>query len=258
MNQKAKENGVEIWEGAKVTGVVPQEGDCTVTFRRGEKQQSIKAGFVIGADGAVSVVRKSLFPNLKALYAKSTRECYEGSLEIEKEYVHWFFPRSRPRPRFDLCHKGEFFLLEGRNLSELKGEVRRLLADHGFDPARKPVWKDGGTVAILHDELFSGSFLPARGNIMLIGDAAGLILPITFEGIGSTLKSGVLAADAIIHGVQRRTEAAEFYIRKLEPVLEALRRVYKLNEELDHATARGAIELSKSLKRAYEQALTVV
>ena len=85
MNQKARDAGVEIWERTKVIGVAQRRGGCTVTLEKAGQQQSLSARFVIGADGAASAVRKSLFPQLKVRYTAPTRECYKGSLDIEKD-----------------------------------------------------------------------------------------------------------------------------------------------------------------------------
>jgi len=40
-------------------------------------------------------------------------------------------------------------------------------------------------------------FCAGQGNVLLAGNAAGVVFPITFEGIGSALKSGILAAESI-------------------------------------------------------------
>ena len=61
----------------------------------------------------------------------------------------------------------------------------------------------------------SGSFAGRRAaaNVLLVGDAASFIDPMTGEGIYSALKSGQLAADAIASAVARPAIAASTYER---------------------------------------------
>lgn len=257
MNQKARDAGVEIWERAKVIAVVQHPGGCTVTLEKARQQQSLSARFVIGADGAASAVRRSLFPRLKVRYSTPIRECYEGSLGIEKNYFHWFFPHTRPRPRFALNHKGDFFLIEGGGIRLLREEIQQILARYGFHPGHKPMWKDGCVEPWLHHELTSGSFSPAYGNILLVGDAAGLVFPITFEGIGSALKSGLVAAESVNEAHKRGSEAAGIYIRRLAPILKVLQRLCSLDDGLEKAASKGATYFSRALKAAYKETLKV-
>ncbi|MGD8342379.1 MAG: NAD(P)/FAD-dependent oxidoreductase [Desulfobacterales bacterium] len=257
MIQKAQEAGVEIWDGAKIIQVNQKAGACSVAMIQRKKPQEIKARFVIGADGGASAVRKSLFPELKVQFSVPIRECYKGTLDLEKDYFHWFFPKYRLRPRFGLNHKQDCFLIEGSGIKELKKEIIHILAKYGFDPERKALWKDGCLIPRLHEALISGTFSPALGNVLLIGDAAGLLLPITFEGIGTALKSGLLAADAIAEGAKYGKEAAGEYLQELKSILTVLERLHELNAGLSRQKKMGASDLSKAIRDAYADTLNV-
>jgi len=257
MIQMAREDGVEIWEGAKVIEVSQKAGACTVTMMPGKTPQELKSRFVIGADGGASAVRKSLFPLLKVQYSVPLRECYDGALDLEKDYFHWFFPKSRARPRFGLNHKGDCFLIEGSGIKELRNEINQILVKYGFNTKSKAIWKDGCLIPRLHEALITGSFSPAKGNILLIGDAAGLLFPITFEGIGTALKSGILAADSVARSVKEGSEAAGIYLHELKPVLNAIKSLIFLSERLKHETDNGSEAISIALKEAYEETLKV-
>ena len=257
MIQKARKAGVEIQDAAKVIRVNQRADTCSLTMIQRKKTQEVKSRFVIGADGAASAVRKSLFPKLKVQYSVPIRECYEGNLDLEKDYFHWFFPKYRARPRFGLNHKDDCFLIEGSGIKELKHEIILILTKYGFNPKSKALWKDGCLIPRLHEALILGNFSPAIGNVMLIGDAAGLLLPITFEGIGTALKSGRLAVDAIIEAAKYGKQAAGIYLQKLQSILAALERLHILNAELTRMKTSGALELSKAISAAYEDTLKV-
>jgi flavin-dependent dehydrogenase len=257
MIQSAKEAGAEIRDGVKVIEVNQKAGSCNVKIMHGQSPQEFESRFVIGADGAASVVRRSLFPQLKVRYSVPIRECYAGELGLEKDYYHWFFPKSRYRPRFSLNHKGDCFVLEGSGIKELREEINQILAGYGFDPKSKPRWRDGCMVPLLHSALLDGSFRPAEGNVLLIGDAAGLLFPVSFEGIGTALKSGILATDCIARSAEEGSEAAGFYFREIESILKSIRSLYAWNKKLEQAATKGVVELSVALKAAYEETLKV-
>lgn len=257
-NKKAQEEGVEIWDGVKVTDVRQFHGQCKLGLARGKIREELKANFVIGADGAGSAVRKSLFPELKVQYSVPIRECYKGSLDLDKDYLHWFFPRASPRPRFSVNHKGDFFLIEGSGVKELRGEIIKILIHYGLNPVSEPLWRDACLIPRLHDGLISGSFSPARGNVLLIGDAAGLLFPITFEGIGVALKSGLLAAAAVSKAYKEGRQAAEIYLGELRPIIESLKILHILGKELEKEQTQGGWELSGALKAAYAATLKIV
>jgi menaquinone-9 beta-reductase len=257
MVQGAVKSGVILREGVRVSGIKTENGGCRVILKKEGKTENLHARFVVGADGAASVVRRSIFPKLKVRFSGPIRECYGGALDLPKDIFHWFFPKSLPRPRFNVNHKDDVFLIEGSGLSELRGEIGKTLSPYGFDLDTTPIWKDGCTIALLHDDLLSGTFKPAERNVLLIGDAGGLILPITFEGIGSALKSGIQASDAIIKHFDDETQAASSYLRSLEPMLETIGRLCRVQDELKVASDGGQDLLAKALRDAYRETLTI-
>jgi flavin-dependent dehydrogenase len=255
MIQKAQGCGVEIWDGVKVTRVEQEHGVCTTTIIRHQSQKVLKSTFVIGADGAASVVRKSLMPKLKVLYSVPIRECYKGALDLEKDAYHWFFPKYRSRPRFGLNHKGDCFLIEGSGIKALRNEIDSILAKYGFNPEKKAIWKDGCLNPQLHEALISGAFSPAWGNVLLIGDAAGLLLPITFEGIGPALKSGRLAADSVIEAADSGKDAASIYLKKIKSIVKVIKDLHVLSKKLENSSVNDSAKVVLVLKNAYAQAI---
>ena len=257
MVQTARTDGVEILDGVKVVQVDQTPEACTVATVQDQTPQKFKSRFIIGADGGASAVRRSLFPRLAVQYSVPIRECYGGALDLEKDYFHWFFPKQRPRPRFGLNHKGDYFLIEGSGIVELRHEIIQILTKYGLDPQNKALWKDGCLIPKLHEPLISGSFRPAKGNILLIGDAAGLLLPITFEGIGTALKSGLLAADAIGRSVAEGRGAGDIYLEALTPVLNVIGRLHAWNQTLKQEATSGPASLARALQTAYGETLKV-
>jgi flavin-dependent dehydrogenase len=253
--QRARKSGAAIQEESRVVRVASEEGVCRVTVRRQGKMEEFRARFVIAADGGASEVRRSIFPELKVRYSAPIRECYRGALEFERDWIHWFFPKGRAQPRFNVNHKNKVFLIEGRAIRELRTEIEETLAPYGFQPQGSLQWKDACPIALLHEQLLSRAFVPAQGNVLLVGDAAGLILPITFEGIGSALKSGILAAESIVRSVETGRSAAASYLEELEGVLEAIGHLCAVQNDL--AAERGPRDLATAILAAYRETLTI-
>jgi menaquinone-9 beta-reductase len=255
MSSKAQEEGVELWDRSSLLGVEQVNGQCLVRVGKDGERLALEARYVVGADGGGSAVRKSLFPELKIKYSLPVREFYAGPLDMNPQYFHWFFPKGRPRPRFDITFKDDSFLIEGSGIKELRQEISEVLSAHGFDTSRKPSWKDACRIALLHSDLVTRNFSPAKGNALLVGDAAGLLLPISFEGIGSALKSGRVAADSILQASRSGQDAADIYLASLGPMIDEIERLHGIEKTLATQTDMSPDGFCQALRNAYQETL---
>lgn len=255
--EKAAAAGVQVWDRTKALSLSKNKGRLTLVCQQPGGTVEIEGRYLVGADGASSRIRKLLYPDLKVRYSIPIRECYKGKLDLDVNYIHWFFPRMKPRPRFNVNHKGDSFLIEGSGMKVLRTDINAILSQVGFDPESRPIWKDACMEPLLHDALISGSFVPARENVLLAGDAAGLIFPITFEGIGSSLKSGLMAAETIIDVQDRQGVAADIYLEKLKPVLRTIDELVKVNRNVEAKAFEDKSKVLDALVFAYGETLRI-
>ena len=252
---RAVEAGVSVRDDASVTGITGHEDSYAVKISTKNTIEEIRCRFVIGADGANSQVRRIICPDLKSRLRTALRECYEGPLSVQKEYFHWFFPLVTPSPRFDVNYKEGFFLIEGGGVKEIRDEVTEILRGFGMPPDAKAVWRDACAIPILYDELFSGSFVPAKGNVLLVGDAGGLPIPFTQEGIGTALKSGLFAAESVNEALKGNGKADRIYLTKVREIIGTLNHLWRLQQGLSEKAKKGAGALCEGMRELIEESL---
>lgn len=252
MNEKASEAGAEIWDEAHVTSVIEDGRGCSVKLTRGGKETEIGARYVIGCDGCLSVVRRSLFPDLKPPSMQALQHWYKGSMgDLEREYLHEFmYPDAgydtRSVASGSICgvhYKEEYFCIScgaapGRWRENMQ-QARTLLSGlYGFDSGREPLWVDSCLVPELHLSLIDGSLRPARGSILLVGDAAGLMDTREGGNIGLAVRTGQMAADSVVKSQQQGTRAEDHYLASMQSIISIVGRMHSSYIERQAQLAR--------------------
>jgi geranylgeranyl reductase family protein len=173
---------------------------------------SISASVVIGADGAYSLVRRTLGepPNPDGCMAIAIRGYATAAGQPEQQIITapaaqwpayaWNFPIGDGRANIGY---GE--VLRGAPLSRehLLGRLESLLPDVDTRAAT--------ALRAHHLPLSTHRPIPGRGRLLLAGDAYSLINPFTGEGIFYAVLSGSLAGGAAAQYVTTRTDAARSY-----------------------------------------------
>jgi geranylgeranyl reductase family protein len=209
--QKAKEAGAEVSEGEKMTDInvdVNNTSDeLTLTTSR---ERLIKAKFIIGADGANSTVRTKLLRQKKINDSRWQRNLAYG-LEIfiprkgdleALEFPILSFGYLRYGYSWIFPNKGRLVVGIGglkRKNKNLTDKFKKFLSDYNLGGIDS--YKIQGYPLPFGNSLST----PGYRNILLVGDAAGLVDPMLGEGIYQAHKSGELAAKAIIDTLENRT-----------------------------------------------------
>jgi geranylgeranyl reductase family protein len=208
--EQAVAAGVELREGAKVTAVEAGPGGTAVTAGG----ELFEAEALIGADGVNGICAKALeLGGNQALgvalegnvpYA-ALGDGYRGRAVLELGIVPggygWVFPKG------DHANIG----IGGweREGPRLRASLADLCAAHGVDAEelegvrgyRLPLREPRSTLA--------------RGRAAVIGDAAGLVDPISGDGMFEAFLSGRLAAEAVTDVLGGRAEGLESYGERL-------------------------------------------
>jgi geranylgeranyl reductase family protein len=223
----ARERGVEVREGVKV-GIEPNN-----TVILGPRERAT-AETIVGADGANGITAKAIGlgdgitygvayeGNVK--YPTLPRERYARRLVLELADIPggyaWVFPKG------DHANVGVGgWQSEGPKLRE---HLKRACEAHGLDPEqleelrghRLPLRRPGTRIA--------------SERALLVGDAAGLIDPVSGDGMYECFVSSRLAAASILDLLAGRTSTLEPYESGVERELAPLHRAsWKLKRALD-------------------------
>ncbi len=207
----AGQAGAHVMDESRVIDVAPHNGTMEVATNKG----SLLCRFIIGADGAHSIVARKggwrekldVVPLVEweVPVEEALLSTFSGSARFEFGPIPagyaWIFPKKR--------HLSVGLGGYGPDKVNLKERLREFLKSAGIKP----------TSGVEEHSYF----LPARprregfvkGRILLAGDAAGFVDPVTGEGITYALLSGQGAARALISGDFTPERVEEAYLSEI-------------------------------------------
>lgn len=221
LKEKALKEGAEILEGEKVVKVQEKGKGVEVELASGEKFHS---HYLIGADGAESIVARSIslspHGNDGNGIAIQSEIPFDSSIpfpEKELQFVHldfgkipngygWVFPK---KEWLSIGIGGMFRETKKMNPRQY---LNHFLKGLTYVPEGKMERMRGHILPSFYDERQKVS----QGEILLVGDAGHLMDPLQGEGIYYAIRSGMLAADAIIESVKRGIPSSNLYQEAVE------------------------------------------
>jgi menaquinone-9 beta-reductase len=183
---------------------------------------TLEAPVLIGADGVNSPVARAILGRAHdparigfALEVEAPARPDRRDLEIDFAAAAWGYGWVFPKAASLTVGVGG---RAARN-PDMKARLAAYLLRHGIDPAAQ---------RIKGHHLPFGDYKrrPGRGRVLLAGDAAGLVDPITGEGIAWAIRSGALAAAAAAAALAAAAPERAFpaYRRALRPIHAEMRR----------------------------------
>jgi len=186
---------VEIAAPASCTEISRADEGFRVTYRRDGQNVTISARHVVGADGARSLVRRSLFPHKKirqyaaiqqwfpethatpfysSVFDREITDCYCWSVSKDGYFIlGGAFPLRHGRARFEL--------------------LKTRLIERGFRLG-EPLRTEG---CLVSRPTSLRSFCAGYDGAFLVGEAAGFISPSSLEGISYALSSAQALAGVL-------------------------------------------------------------
>lgn len=251
--QQLKANDVELREGQQFVGLRRMNDHYRLRIDTGDEVELIETKFVVGADGAVSRVRESIFPGLDFRMLSQGMDIWEGEIDTSSDvYREFFNPEAGGLLGFSLQRKDGLitvsYVARQGNLSPVVNWCHEVLREnYGFKIEGDPVWEGRCMSPDMGAEISSGRFAPAGGKVLLAGDAGGFMMW-AGEGIGPSFKTGLLAAESIIADVKDGVDADQLYLSKLEPMLKAFGEAHEVEKSIYEAAKGGGEALFEHLQ----------
>jgi len=185
-----------------------------------ESGPTLTAPALIGADGVNSIVARALFGRAWeedqigfGLEVEAPPIDPDAPVRIDFGAAAWGYGWQFPKPGSTTIGVGG---LVARNPA-MKATMAAYMDALGVDPDR---------VKVKGHHLPFGRFrrVPGKGAVLLAGDAAGLVDPITGEGIAHAMQSGALAAEATVAALAEGAPDTSLarYAKALRPIHRSL------------------------------------
>ena len=195
LRKQAEAAGADLME-AEFLRIKEKQKRICITVVEGGRERDVCSDFLIAADGVNSRVASAIgLKSLPGVYTIQEEVDMQAAEDFQGLNVceFWFGSSHAPNfyswvfPKKDYIDIGTGHV-KGKYLKEFMKNFkmrRRIYGTGKHRVYRLPLkWRDS----------------LVRGNILLTGDAAGLVMPLSYEGIYYAMKSGKMAAEAIVNG----------------------------------------------------------
>jgi geranylgeranyl reductase family protein len=191
--EKARAHGANVHEGCAFVSSETRDGAIEVSTSRG----ALRCRYLIGADGVYSRVRNSVFGKGAVKYVPAVEALVYVPPDIIERYRErvvfdfggmrhgygWIFPKR------DHLNVGVFSVFRNR---ALKAELFRFISRYRLLQTATRTKVFGHAIPLKN---VTGTY--QRGNVWLVGDAAGVAESFYGEGIYFALRSATIAAEAL-------------------------------------------------------------
>jgi len=246
--QTAMSNGVPVLYGAEFLEFHESSGMIKVSVKEKEGITELKSRYLIGADGVFSRVKKQLYTSLDIETMIISQEYWKAKGEFS-EFFYVFLKRDIT-PSYAYLIPKDGLLIIGTGVPQgypisittcLDKFKVWLSQEFVFEPVSLER-KEAGAIP-LH------SPVSGKGNLILIGDAAGFCNSFSGEGIRLAIESGISAGEAITEAEQGHGQLSSLYAQHVKGLEEFIRKTYRFSISLTDTDREKFI--ASQLKRNY-------
>lgn len=195
------------------SALTSDSGQITVVAELNGEKLEIETRFLIGADGPMSTVRKSVAPDFDDTIRQipNYEEWYQGHIDLEPGYLYIDCDRSITGYFATVFHKDDNIILvtgarKGESVKSYFAKYVQFLKEkHGLT-IDKTVKSAG---CILHDMSATDNYLLGKDNVLLAGEAGGFNR--CAEGITAALVTGWAAGESVLKSIGANVQAYNLY-----------------------------------------------
>ncbi len=218
LNSLAVHAGAQFLDDTKLIDLDEGEERTTVTVLSKEGERKISTRHLIGADGLNSAIRKKLQPqgvNRKA-WGATINYYFDGEANLDPNTVYMFYNREFCPLMFAWVYRKDDWWVIGTGADrDLLQYARRFLSyvQEKYAIRGKMVRKEGFS-SPMDTSIYLG-----RGNILMIGDAAGLVDLYRGLGMDNAALSGRLAVKALAQSEKTGHPPIKVYERLMKGIV---------------------------------------
>ena len=206
-------NSVKIERG-KCTKITNINDLYELSIIKDGSKKSICTKVLVGADGGNSIVRRTFFKPMKNQYIAIQQ--WFKSKKDKTPYYSCVFDQETSDSCSWVMHKGEHIIFGGafikkncrKAFNKQKEKLEQFLS-YSFGEATKT------EACLVSSPRTPKDFCTGKGNVFLIGEAAGFISASSFEGISSAMLSGKILADSLASPRKNKQKLYKAKTRKL-------------------------------------------
>lgn len=206
--ERAAAGGAEVLYGARVDRVSREDELVRAEGIRDSQPFSLKARVVVGCDGTSSVLARQFFPrkNYPVIAAfqydmigchledESSLEIFIGHKKAPCGYI-WIFPKGKGTANVGIGLKG----------SGAKALLDKFIQDHPTVFGESKIERSQAAPVPVGGEVEDY----VTSNMMLCGDAAGQVIPLTGAGIHTSIVAGKIAGEVAGKAARERDVGSE-------------------------------------------------
>jgi len=239
LNLLAADAGAEFSDNTSLIDFKKEGKDLTVKLLTGDTGKEVRARYMIGADGMLSTIRRRLSPQDfdRRASGAAVNYYFVGDTELDPNTLYMFYRKEFSPLMFAWVYLKDDKWVIGTGANENPLHYAKTFFEYVKERyrLRGEVVRREGFSSTLKSVIYFGD-----GNILLVGDAAGLIDFYRGVGMDNAALSGRLAVKALVKAEEKGLKPPKIYAdlmgkvkRKIE--INSKKQIKRLfsNEELE-------------------------
>jgi flavin-dependent dehydrogenase len=241
LNSLAADAGAEFFDHTRVIDFMDDEACVSVKLLTQNTVKEVRARYLIGADGMLSTIRRRLRPQDfdRRASGATVNYYFVGEANLDPNTLYMFYRKEFSPLMFAWVYLKDDKWVIGTGANENPLHYAKAFFDYVKERYRlrgEVVRREGFSSTLKSIVYFGG------GNVLLVGDAAGLVDLYRGVGMDNAALSGRLAVKALIKAEEKCLEPAKIYgdlmkkvKRKIEISTKKQMKRLSSNEELERS-----------------------